>query len=57
MASHPDANPDSTPAGAPDAIEQVTPAPNGGRDSVEDTPGSDGGTSGTNHRQDRDVTS
>ncbi len=66
MATTPDANPDSIPTGQPDDVEQVSPA--GDRrdgdaetpDSVPDSPGTDGGTSGTggtNHRQDHDVTS
>lgn len=64
MASTPDANPDSIPGGPSESPEQVTPADDHGRESVEDTPadtaGSDGGTSGTggtNHHQDRDITS
>lgn len=60
MASHPDTNPDSAPTGPSRDVEQVSPTPSAGRESVEDTPGDDGGTSGTggtNRRQDRDITS
>ena len=60
MASHPDANPDSLPPIEADDVEQVSPAGDPGRESVEDSAGTDGGTSGTggtNHRQDRDITS
>ena len=60
MASHPDANPDSIPGGPAESPEQVSPASEPGRESVEDSPGTDGGTAGTggtNHRQDRDITS
>ena len=47
MATIPDANPDSVPAGPSDSPEQVTPPADGGRESVEDTPGDSGGTAGT----------
>lgn len=60
MASHPDDHPDSIPDGATSSPEQVSPGGGDGRESIEDTPGDDGGTSGTggtNHRQDRDITS
>lgn len=60
MVSHPDAHPDSTSPAPSEDVERVVPASDDGRDSVEDTPGSDGGTSGTggtNHRQDTDITS
>jgi hypothetical protein len=60
MASTPDPHPDSIPGGPSESPEQVSPADDHGRESVEDTPGTDGGTSGTggtNHHQDRDVTS
>ena len=60
MATTPDPNPDSLPEGPSDSPEQVSPPPDGGRESVEDTPGTEGGTSGTggtNHRSDRDITS
>jgi hypothetical protein len=60
MATHPDANPDSLPPSRSDDVEQVTPLGTPGRESVEDTPGTDGGTSGTggtNHRGDTDITS
>lgn len=69
MATTPDAHPDSPVSGAPDEIEQVS-TPDRDREAVEDdaaadeavmdSPGSDGGTSGTggtNHRSDRDITS
>ena len=39
MASHPDANPDSSPGGPSDSPEQVSPSDNPGRENVEDTPG------------------
>ena len=35
MATHPDANPDSVPAGPADSPEQVSPSDNPGRESVE----------------------
>jgi hypothetical protein len=38
MASHPDPDPDSPPAGSPDAVEQVSPGLQPGRQSVEDVP-------------------
>ena len=60
MATTPDANPDSFPTGPSSDPERVSPADDNGRESIEDTPGDDGGTSGTggtNHRQDRDITS
>lgn len=61
MASQPDAHPDSPGEGTPaDTPEQVRPGGDAGRDTVEDSPGTDGGTSGTggtNHRVDRDITS
>ena len=60
MASTPDANPDSIPGSVSDDPERVSPGGSPGRESVEDTPGTDGGTSGTggtNHRTDRDITS
>ena len=38
MASHPDANPDSDPSGPSDSPEQVSPAPDAGRETVEDDP-------------------
>ena len=60
MASTPDANPDSIPPGVSDDPERVTPLGAPGRESIEDMPGDDGGTSGTggtNHRGDRDITS
>ncbi|WP_174273785.1 hypothetical protein [Sphingomonas bacterium] len=60
MASHPDAHPDSTPPRRSDDVERVSPDGGTDRESVEDTPGTDGGTSGTggtNHRGDRDITS
>ena len=60
MASTPDTHPDSLPSGPSDDPERVTPAREPGRESVEDTPGTDGGTAGTGgtlHRQDHDVTS
>lgn len=69
MASTPDSNPDSPPSREPGDIEQVSP-PSRDRDGVEDgeaadgdvvdSPGTEGGTSGTggtNHRVDRDITS
>ncbi|NIJ08970.1 hypothetical protein FHS31_002600 [Sphingomonas vulcanisoli] len=59
MASTPDAHPDSAPPAESDDVETVstegTP-----RESIEDSAGTDGGTSGTggtNHRGDRDITS
>ena len=48
MASHPDAHPDSIPAGPSDSPEQVSPSGTPARESVEDTPGIDNSTSGTN---------
>ena len=65
MASHPDAHPDSIPSGPSDDPERVSPDGDPGRETVEEPspmedPGSDGGTSGTggtNHPQDRDITS
>ncbi len=60
MASHPDAHPDSRPPSQSEDVEQVSPSPDGERESIEDSPGTDGGTSGTggtNHRSDRDITS
>ena len=47
MASTPDAHPDSVPTGEPDAIEQVSPSDERERENVEDTAGTDGGTTGT----------
>ena len=58
MASTPDSNPDSPPPEQSDDVEKVSTPP-GSRD-LEDSPGTDGGTSGTggtNHRTDRDITS
>lgn len=68
MASRPDENPDSPPTGPSEDVEQVSPPDDNRRESVEDvltdsepdSPGMDGGTSGTggtNHRTDRDITS
>jgi hypothetical protein len=60
MASHPDTNPDSLPEGPSTDVEQVSSISEPGRESVEDTPGADGGTAGTggtNHRVDSDITS
>lgn len=60
MATTPDANPDSAPETPADDIERVSETNDPRRESIEDTPGTDGGTSGTggtNHRQDRDITS
>jgi len=48
MASTPDQNPDSIPLDDDRGdIEHVSPASEPGRTSVEDTPGTDGGTAGT----------
>jgi hypothetical protein len=47
VASTPDPHPDSFPGGPSDSPEQVSPQSEPGRESVEDTPGSDGGTAGT----------
>jgi hypothetical protein len=47
MASHPDAHPDSDPSGTSDQPEQVSPADDPQRESVEDSPGDPGGTAGT----------
>lgn len=58
--SPPDSHPDSDTSGPPDDVERVSPDGDRGHAGVEDTPGTDGGTSGTggtNHRQDRDITS
>ena len=61
MASRPDDHPDSIPGGPSETPEQVSPDGGGtDRESVEDSPGTEGGTSGTggtNHRVDRDITS
>ncbi len=58
--SPPDSHPDSDASGPADDVERPSPDDDHGRAGVEDTPGTDGGTSGTggtNHRIDRDVTS
>lgn len=60
MATTPDQHPDSPGDGPLDDVERPTPAGDNGRENIEDTPGTDGGTSGTggtNHRADRDITS
>ena len=56
MASTPDPNPDSIPAGPSDSPEQVTPEGRPYRESVEDTPDADGGSGDASRRQDDDVT-
>lgn len=59
MASKTDAHPDSAPPRDSDDVENVSPTEKL-RPPIVDTPGSDGGTSGTggtNHRGDRDITS
>jgi len=56
MASTPDPNPDSIPAGPSDSPEQVTPEGRPFRESVEDTPDADGGSVDASRRQDDDVT-
>ena len=45
MASTPDQNPDSIPGGPSEDVEQVSTPDNGGRESVEDTPGDGNSTS------------
>jgi hypothetical protein len=45
MATTPDPNRDSPPAGPSDSPEQVSPAGDGGRESVEDSPGTDNAVS------------
>ncbi|WP_293973073.1 hypothetical protein [Sphingomonas sp.] len=46
MASTPDPNPDSVPAGPADSPEQVTPETTPRRESVEDVPGGENSTGG-----------
>ena len=47
MASTPDQNPDSNPTGPSEDVERVSSSSTPARESVEDTPGTDGGTAGT----------
>lgn len=47
MATHPDAHPDSAPAGPADSPEQVSPSDEPRRQNVEDSPGDFAGTAGT----------
>jgi hypothetical protein len=47
MASQPDAHPDSEPTGPSDSPEQVSPATDPGRETVEDSPGDFASMAGT----------
>jgi len=46
MASHAEPHPDSSPSGAAESPEQVSPSTGPGRESVEDIPEGDPGTGG-----------